>query len=453
MPFSVKYLIFFIAAFSSLRSLPQDSTLINKTLRWNLQQCIEYAKKNNVQINTLRLSQKTAQQEYLLARAGRLPNLSAVASQNFVHQDRRGNATLINGNTIATGGGSGITSSGQYSLNSSVTLYNGNYVNNNIVQKNLYVESANLDIIRQENDITLQITQAYLSVLQDKENIVTYTSVVNTSRAQVKLEQQRFDVGSAAKKDLIQLQAQNATDQYNLTNAINTEKGDLLTLQQLLLLPSGADFDIVRPDTVLVNNVTSVPLKNTEDTALKYRPEIKNGQLGVDIAQYGVRLARAGYKPTLTAGGAISSQYTSGSPYFAQQNNNFYQQIGLTLSIPIFTRRSVKTQVEEARINADQAQLNFNNTRITLSQEVERAYLNVQNAQSQYDAANVQLKFNQENYRIATEQLKIGAVNTVDFLVEKTAYVQAEQTFIQAKYNLLLTQKIYDFYRGVPITL
>ncbi|MBS1502668.1 MAG: TolC family protein [Bacteroidetes bacterium] len=453
MSFRVKYLIYSIAIAGNVRSLAQDSTLINKTLRWNLQQCIEYAKKNNIQINTLRLSQKTAQQEYLLARAGRLPNLSGAASQNFSHQDRRGNVTLVNGNSVVTGGGSGITSSGQYALNSSVTLYNGNYINNNIVQKNLDVESASLNIIQQENDIILQISQAYLVVLQDKENIITDTSVVNTSQAQVKLEQQRYDAGAAAKKDLIQLQAQNATDRYNLTNAINTEKADLLTLKQLLLLPTDADFDITRPDTLVVPNIVSVPLKNAEDTAFRYRPEIKNGQLGVDIAQYGVKLARAGYKPVLTAGGAIGSQYASGSPYFAQLNNNFYQQIGLTLSIPIFTRRSVKTQVEEAKINVDQAQLNFNNTRITLSQEVERAFLEVQNAQSQYDAANVQLKFNQENYRIAAEQLKIGAVNTVDFLVEKTAYVQAQQAFIQAKYNLLLTQKIYDFYRGVPITL
>jgi len=446
MIFKLKYLLLYISLSSCLSAFAQDSTLINKPLRWNLPQCIDYAKKNNIQINSLRLSQQTAQQEYLLAKASRLPNLSGSASQNFTHSNAGNNSA--NG-----GGGSGFGASGQYSLNSNVTLYNGNYINNNILQKNVEVASANLNIIQQENDITLQITQAYLTVLLDKENIVSDTSVVNTSKAQVKLEQERFNVGSVAKKDLIQIEAQNATDQYNLTTAMNTERGDLLTLKQLLLLPTDADFDIPKPDTIILNNQALVPLKSAEDTALKNRPEIKNGQLGLDIAQYSVKLAQAGYKPTLTAGGAIGTQYASGNNYFSQLNNNFYQQIGVTLAVPIFTRRTVKTQVEEAKINVDQAQLTFKNTKITLSQTVERAYINVQNAQSQYDAAQVQYNFNVESYRIANEQLKIGSSSIVDFLLQKTLFVQAQQAFIQAKYNLLLTQKIYDFYRGIPVNL
>jgi outer membrane protein len=446
------YIVFLLILLTSGALMAQDSALLGRSLRWNLAQCIAYAKKNNIQINSLRLSKLTSQQEYLLAKAGRLPNLSGSASQNLIHQNREGNVSVVNGNSVATSGSSRITSSGQYSLNSSVTLFNGGYINNNIQQKNIAVESANLDIIQRENDITLQITQAYLAVLLDKENIVSDTSVVNTSKAQVKLEQQRFNVGSVARKDLIQLQAQNATDLYNLTTAINTERTDLLTLKQLLLLQTDVDFDIQKPDALAVN-ASLTPLKQAQDTAMKNRPEIKNGQLGVNIAQYDVKKAKAGYLPTLSAGAALGSQYTSGDGYFSQLNNNFYQQLGVTLSIPILTRRAVKTQIEEAKINVDQAQLNFSNTKIILSQSVERAYINVQNAQSQYDAALIQFNFNQETYRIANEQLKIGASNMVDFLLQKTLYVQAQQAVIQAKYNLLLTQKIYDFYRGIPVTL
>ncbi|MDB5149299.1 MAG: bepC 1, partial [Mucilaginibacter sp.] len=136
-----------------------------------------------------------------------------------------------------------------------------------------------------------------------------------------------------------------------------------------------------------------------------------------------------------------------------QINNNFYQQLGLTLAIPIFTKRVVKTQVEEAKISVKQSQLDLKNTKITLSQTVERAYINVQNARSQFDAAAEEYKYSKESYRIASEQLKVGVANTVDFLLQKNLFVQAQQSFVQAKYNALLTLKIYDFYRGVPITL
>ncbi len=434
----------------SHRLFAQDSTLIGKTINWDLVKCIDYAKKNNIQINTLRLSQQTSQQQYLLAKAARLPNLSGSASQNFEHAKTN---NVYSNNSFTTGTGSGITASGQYSINSAVTLYNGGLINNTIQQANLSVQSSNLNIVEQENDVTLQITQAYLAILLDKENIVYDSDLVKTSQAQVKLEQQRYDVGSVARYALIQLQAQQSTDQYTLVTAKNTERGDLLTLKQLLLLPSDVNFDIIKPDTIApIDSVTA--FHAVEKIALDTRPEVKNGELGVKIAQYSVDIARSGYKPTLAAGASLNSGYVSSQGSFPNQiNNNFNQQLGFTLNVPIFTKRVVKTQVEDAKIQVDQAQLNLKNTQITLSQTVERAFINVENAKSQYAAALEEYNYNKESYRIANEQLKVGVANTVDFLLQKNLFIQAQQAFIQAKYNELLTLKIYDFYRGIPIKL
>jgi outer membrane protein len=436
---SKKYIFIpFILLLTAFKLHAQDSTLIGTSITWDLAKCIEYAKKNNIQINTIQLSQKISQQELLLARASRLPNLSGSASQNFAHN----------------GGGGGFNANGSLGLSSSVTLYNGNFINNNILQKNLQVQSANLSVLQQENDITLQITQAYLAVLLDKETIIYNANLLNTTQAQVKLEQQRYDVGGVARKDLVQLQAQLATDKYTLISSQNTERADLITLKQLLLLPTGARFDVVKPDSIAVPVTAISPFGETEQTALQNRPEVKNGELGVKIARYDVDKANAGYKPFLSAGGSLGTNYQTGRGDVPTQfNSNFNQQVGLTLSVPIFTKRVVKTQVEEAKIGVKQAELNLKDTRIILSQQVERAYINVQNAQSQYDAATEELKFSTESYRIANAQLKLSAINTVDFLLQKNQYVQAQQAFVQAKYNTLLTLKIYDFYRGVPIKL
>src|ERR1700744_1372681 len=177
--------------FACFKLQAQDSTLVGQSIKWDLVKCIDYAKKNNIQINSSRLDQKTSQQEYLLAKAGRLPGVSATASQTLAHGN---NVTNYNGTF-----GSGFTSQGAYGLNANITIFNGGYVNNNIAQKNLSVEQSNYTIIQQENDITLQITQAYLAILLDKENITYYTDLVNTAQAQVKREQQRYDVGSLAR--------------------------------------------------------------------------------------------------------------------------------------------------------------------------------------------------------------------------------------------------------------
>lgn len=450
-----KYLFFILVLITCCINIyAQDSTLMGQTINWDLVKCIDYAKKNNIQINSLRLSQLTSQQQYLLAKAARLPNLSGSASQNFEHSNTSGGFNSGSAGSGSTGnGGSGFTASGSYGLNSSVVLYNGNYINNNILQSNLLVTSASLNIIQQENDVTLQITQAYLAILLDKENIVYDTDLVKTAQAQVKQEQQMYNVGSVARSALIQLQAQQSTDQYTLVNAKNTERGDVLTLKQLLLLPSDVNFDVVKPDTIVpIDSIKA--FHEVEKIALTTFPEVKNGELGVKIAQFGVDIARAGYKPTLTAGGSLNTDYITGAGnVFSQLNNNFNQQLGLTLAVPIFTKRVVKTQVEEAKINVDQADLTLKNTKITLSQTVERAFINVENAKSQYEAALEQYKYNKEAYRIASEQLKVGVANIVDFLLQKNLFIQAQQAYIQAKYNELLTLKIYDFYRGVPIKL
>jgi outer membrane protein len=423
----------------------QDMSVNSAGIKWTLQECIEYAKMHNVQINTFRLSQQSAQQDLLLSKASRLPNLSGSASQSL---SRGKNINTLTGNLQDK-----TNLTGNYSLSSSVTLYNGFYINNDIKQKGLLVQAGNLNILQGENDITLQVTQAFLNILLVKENIVYLQDLINTSANQVKRQQQLYDEGSIARKDLVQMQAQYATDIYTLVTAKNSYRQNILTLKQLLLLPLNTSFDVSAPDSVNVQRIYPV-LSEVVNAALQNRPEVKNGQLNVKVAELDLEKAKAGLRPTLSANGALSSDYgnQSGS-YFRQLDNNFFQQLGLTLSVPIFNRRVTKTAKEKSKIEIAQTQLDLQNTKTVLSQQVEQAYINVQNAESQYDAAVEELKYAQESYRIANEQLKLGAINTVELLLQKNLYVQALQAYTQAKYNTVLYIKIYAFYMGNPVTL
>jgi outer membrane protein len=417
----------------------QDSTALPAI--WNLQDCLDYAKKYNIQINTLRLSEKDAEQEYLLSKGARLPDLAGSIDHTYRHV--KAPDPTVHASTL----------SGSYGLNSVVDIYRGGFINNDIRQKNLQIQSANLNILQEENDVTLQITMAYLNILLAKENIVYVRDLVTTTQAQVDRGQKQYDAGSIARNALIELQAQLANDKYTLVTAQNAERQDKLTLKQILQLPTSAGFDIVKPDTVIATE--AVPsLDTVEKTARAIRPEIKNGLLGIDIAHYDLLKAKAGYLPTLSAAAVLGTSYTnSQADYFGQLDNNFFQQVGLNLSIPIFTKRVTRTNVELAKIEVDQARLNLKGVQTSLAQAVEQAYINVVNAQAQYDAAVEELNATRESFRIAGEQLKVGAVNTVDYLQQKTLYTQAFQAYIQAKYNAALSVKIYDFYMGIAVKL
>ncbi len=377
----------------------------------------------------------------MLTRAARLPNLNVGIDHTYTH------------NNDPQAGNSVNNLQANYAAQSGITLYNGGFLMNDIRQKNLEIQSANLNILQTENDITLQITQAYLNILLAKENIVYVKDLVSTTQAQVDQGQKQYDAGGIARNALGELQAQLANDKYTLVTAQNAERQNKLTLKQVLQLPTFANFDIVQPDTVIAKE--AVPTLDTvESAALRTRPEIKNGLLNIEISRFDLLKARAGFLPTLSAAGTVGTSYNSDQPdYFKQLDNNFFQQIGLNLSIPIFTRRVARTNVEVAKIQVDQARLNLKNTQTILAQAVEQAYINVVNAQAQYDAAVEELKATQETFRVAGEQLKVGSVNTVDYLQQKTLYTQAFQAYIQAKYNAALSVKIYDFYMGIAVKL
>lgn len=427
-------------------SFAQDSSLAKMPEKWDLQTCLDYARLRNIQINSLRLSRSTTEQDLLQSRSAVLPDLSASATPSLTH-----------GKTIDNNTGqikSGFTPSASTSVSSSVTLFNGGYLRNDIKQKDLLVKVAGLEIAAAENDITLQITQAYLNILLAKENIVYVKDVVSTSEAQVKQQQQFYEAGTVALKDLVQLQAQLANDRYTLVTAQNTHRQNVLVLKQLLQLPTSLPFEIVTPDTLLANALLT-PVGEVQEYALANRPEVKSSELGVQVAQLDLQKVRAGYLPVLTAGAGLGTSFANNNnyTYVKQLDNNFYQQIGLTLSVPIFSRRVNRANEERSKIEIGQAQLTLQNTRTNLTQEIEQAYINVLNAQGQYDAAVEQLRYTQESYRIANEQLRIGAANTVEVLLQKNLYVQALQSYVQAKYSAALYIRIYDFYKGIPVKL
>jgi outer membrane protein len=424
----------------------QDSALQRLPASWTLENCIAYAKQNNIQINTIRLNTSSAEEDLKQSKAAILPDLSGSVSQSLVNRKKS--------NLVAGGFQTNANVSGSYGVNSSITVYNGGFLRNDIKSKQLALQSANLDVQETENDITLSITQAYLNVLLAGENITYLKEVLATSQVQLKQGQQRFDAGSISRKDFVQLQAQAATDQFNLVNANNSYNLNIVTLKQLLQLPSSYTFKINVPDTIIVPQ-TLEPLPEAQAAAQNARPEVQNSELGIQLAETELEKIKAAVKPTVSVGAGLATSYSDNESfkYFPQLNTNFYQSLGLTIGIPIYSRRVNKTNIAKSQIQIRQASLSLLNTKTVLDQLVEQAYINLQNAQAQYAAASVELKANEESYNITNAELQYGAVNILDLQLQRNLYVQALQSYTQAKYTAVLYSKIYAFYTGVPVTL
>ncbi|WP_048506203.1 TolC family protein [Chryseobacterium angstadtii] len=408
---------------------------------WTLENCIEFAKENNISINSLRLSKNSSDQDLLQAKDAKYPNLSGTVSQGLF---------ALNGNNGLHANGAQSQSIG---ANSSMTLYHAGYIKNNEFSKNLLVQMADLSVQEAENNITLSITQAFLNILLAQENIISLENILKTTQTQLKQGDQFYKAGNISKLNYLQIQAQVAQDEYNLTAAQNNLRSGTVNLKQLLQLPSSYDFQIEKPDTIIVEDHLK-SLQETQDQAQKQRPEVKYGELNIENSNTNLKMAQASIQPTLNVTGNISTNYSTGNgSYFNQLGNNFYMPVGLSLGIPIYNNRIYKTEIEKSKIAIEQANLDLQNTKTILNQQVEQSYINLQNALSQYDSASKQMNINQQSYDIVNAQMKLGSIDYVQLQQQRLLYIQSVQNYLQAKYTAVLNSQIYEFYAGNPITL
>lgn len=408
---------------------------------WTLESCIEYAKENNISINSLRLSKNSAAQDLLQAKEAKYPNLNGSISQGL----------------FAVNGSDGLHVNGAQSqsigANSSMTLYHAGYIRNNESSKNLLVQMADLSVQEAQNNITLSITQAYLNILMTEENIVALEEILTTTKTQLKQGDQFYKAGNISKLNYLQIQAQVAQDEYNLIAAQNSLRTNIVNLKQILQLPTAYDFQIVKPENIVVDeNLKS--LSEAQDLAQNQRPEVKYGELNIENSNTNLKMAQASILPTLSVTGNISTNYSyNNGNYFNQLGNNFYLPVGLSLGIPIYNNRIYKTAVEKSKIEIQQANLDLLNTKTVLNQQVEQSYINLQNSISQYESASKQMNLNKQSYDIVNAQMKIGSIDYVQLQQQRLTYIQSIQNYLQVKYSAVLNKQIYEFYAGNPINI
>ena len=420
--------------FSQSQQLPQ---------RWNLQTCIDYALENNIQVKAAESNKRIAVVDTKLARAAMLPAVSASISQNLSNYPFTNNED----------GTSSLTGSGSYSLNTSWQIFDGGVRSINIKQSDLSNEIAFLDIEESKDNIKLAIIQNYFQILYTNESIIAFENALQLSEAQLESNKIKLEVGAVTKSDVSQWESQYASDKYQLINAQISLDNYKLQLKQLLELDTLETMEIVIVEPSKEEVLALLPDQKTIfQTAVNIMPQVKSGALNTAYNELGVTKAKAGYLPkiSLQAGIGTGNLYDKTDYNFTSQlKTNWYNSIGLSVNIPIYSNREVKSAVEKAKINIELAKLNQQSIYKDLYANVETTYLNVINSQSQYYAAEEKVRSSQESYDLMEEQFRLGMVNTIELLTEKNTLVSARQQLLQAKYTALINRKILDYYQGL----
>jgi outer membrane protein len=417
----------------------QDST-------WTLQKCIDYALKRNIQVRKSELSNQQYQVYAEEAKAQRFPSANASISQNF-------NWTK---STIA--GESGFTGNNgsNYSVNSGVTVFNASRLTALIKQADLSIEGGKYSLETTKESISLSILDAYLQILYSEEQVSNSERQIESTASQLNLAEERLTLRVISQTDYAQVKSQLASEKLTLANSQSQLIIAKVTLEQLMELPVTANFKIAHPDLTESLNQNRVPdVKTVYELALTIKPQIKDAAIIKEIAGLDEKVARAGLFPTLTASAGISSGFSSlnTDSYFGQINSGIYPSAGFSLSIPIYQKKQVKTNIAVAKIGYQNAELSETDTKNTLRKNIEQACVDVSSAQIKYEASKENYSATLEASLLSGEKFKQGVINSVDYLVSKTNLNVAESELLQSKYNLIVSYKILDFYMGIPLSL
>ena len=411
---------------------------------WTLEECINHALENNISILQAKNSLLTAEQDIVNARGNFLPSINSNISGGASY----GNIELYAGEFVdrefySTSLGVGL----------SQNIFNGFRNINLLNQSKISLERNQFDLAKLKDDISLNVANAYLNVLFNKENLELANSQVKFSEFQVEQVKMLVDAGSEPESTLIETQATYSRDIQNLTIAENNHDLSLLTLSQLLQLPyENFDIEIIEIDTPSANLMYN-DIRPILNYAMENRNEIKVAERDIELAKLGTKISKSAYLPNISMGYGFSatanfSNLTDDDDFIDQINDNKGHSVNMNISIPIFNRNQTKAQVKKSKIQEETINLALDQVKINLESTIQRAFTDAKAALKSYEAAQMSLGSQELAFKNTQERFSLGALNSFDLEQSRIRLLNARSSLINAKYDFIFKTKVLDYYIG-----
>ena len=417
--------------------------------KWTLQECVSHALEHNISVQQSENSLLTNDQDIIAAKGNFLPALGANGSQRL----NLGNVEVFDGNFVDR-----TFHSSSLGVNVSQTIFNG-FRNTNIYKQSLINKEANEEEFnRIKDNVALNVVNAYLNVLLNKENLIIAQAQYNFSTEQLGIVQSLVDAGTQPEANVFDAEATLANDEQSLTVAQNSYTLALLSLSQVLQVPfDGFDVEIIDLDTpselLMYNDVQ--PILNY---AFQNRSEIKVAEKNIESAELGKEISKSGFYPSLSFSyglntGANFSNLSQDNSFFQQINDNKGHSFSLNLNIPIFSRFQNKTNLAKSTIQVENRKLALEQAKLDLESNIQRAFTDAKAALKTFSSAQKSVAARQLSFNNAQERYNIGALNAIDLEQNRTQLVNAQSSLVRAKYDFVFKTKVLDFYLGKPLNL
>ena len=444
-----------------LGAFAQDSTAVTPAVApavtaetpytWTLQDCIDWAKKQNITIQRNKVNVRTQALNLEDAKNNRLPTVNFSSNQQLGYRPFQETHSAVIGSEIISSNNR-ASYSGSYGVNASMSLYDGGQIKNNIRLAEINSQIAELNVLASELSIEEQITQLYIQILYSQDALTKDDELIALGQAQLDRAKALKKAGLLNKADVSQLESQLAQDKYQKVADEATLDNYRLQLKQMMELDG--DESLVLADPELEADVLAeLPNKmEVYQHAVESRPELKAQQLAMDRTYIDESIAEASGKPNVSASAGINTSNSTGNGnMFTQLKNQWNNGVGVTVSIPIWDHGKTKNAVARARLERESTYLDMVDTQKNLWKTIENYWLQARSNQQRYIAAKENVDYCRESYNLTSEQFRLGMKNIVELTQDKTNLSSATQQMLQAKYMALLNIAMLKYYNGESI--
>ncbi|MDP3452806.1 MAG: TolC family protein [Bacteroidales bacterium] len=416
--------------------------------RWSLEDCIRYAWENNLRIKQQELAIEQSENNLAQAKLNFIPTLNASVS----HSMNWGRSVNVQDLQIIENKLSQSTSA---SARAAIGLFEGFTKKNEIKSKAVQVEVSLLEVERLRNDISVEIARSYLQILLSGEILRTAKQSYSSVEEQLERARKLVDAGSVAYSTLLEVEAQLASERFQVVNADNQLRSALLTLRHMLDLENEASFEIEEVNVdFLITDYKDQSIDELYRHSLSL-PQIKSAELNLDNSSLQLAIAKGRTLPSLSFSAGYGTYFSDSrsQPFFDQFNENRNPSIGFGLNIPIFNNLQIKTAVKNARLGVRSATIEVKSRQQLLYKEIQQANNDAASLYERYKASESNVEAIQESFRYVQQKFDIGILSATDYTVAKTNLFKAQSEYYQSKYQYVFQLKILDFYKGKPISL
>ena len=450
---------------------------------WTLERCIEYAREHSLNIKQADYNVDLAHVNARQARLERLPNLSASVAGGL-QWGRTIDPTTNDFNNQRI-------SFNSYSLSANAMVYGGGRISNSIRQMDMQLKASQYDADYAFNLTALNIANAYLQILQAEEQLENARKRHELSLKQLEQTEKLIEAGVIPENDRLDILAQVARDEQAIVQAQNLLELNYLNLKDQMFLDLSTHIKVERPEVVIPADANPEALNFLElyTQAEGSQPQIKAEEYRLQSAIIAESVAKASLYPTLVLFAGIDTRWSSAfqsisgfqsdiqeqtiyidnspvtvgfpvqipllekTPYGDQLDQNFGQNVGISLSLPIFNNGRSAASLQRAELSTKIADVRNEQAKQQLRTEVQTALANARAAHRAYEAALKSYEAAQRAFENAQKRFDLGSINTLEYTSARNTLDIAENDLTVNRYDYLFRLKILDFYLGREIKL